>query len=313
MECKIGYNTNRIRRIGDNMKDNFIRHGFSSVFRVEKLITIFYMELSKDFYYEGESHDFWEMVYIDKGEMLCTADKSQFILKSGELTFHKPNEFHNLSGNKNTAPNVSILTFECKSREMKQFDGKIFRLDAEEKALLSMLFAEGLSCFQLEEPNNPLLQRLEKLPDAPFGSEQMVKNLLEIFFIKLHRHKETVTKKSRLNYRVNGINVPTEVKRILDYIDQNLYERLSISIIANAMGKSESTIKGLFSLYQTGGIINYCNGLKIKEARKLIREGNYNFAQISNLLRFDTPQYFSKCFKKYTKMTPSEYQRSIIS
>ncbi len=313
MECKIGYNTNKIRRIGDNMKDNFIRHGFSSVFRVEKLITIFYMELSKDFYYEGESHDFWEMVYIDKGEMLCTADKSQFILKSGELTFHKPNEFHNLSGNKNTAPNVSILTFECKSREMKQFDGKIFRLDAEEKALLSMLFAEGLSCFQLEEPNNPLLQRLEKLPDAPFGSEQMVKNLLEIFFIKLHRHKETVTKKSRLNYRVNGINVPTEVKRILDYIDQNLYERLSISIIANAMGKSESTIKGLFSLYQTGGIINYCNGLKIKEARKLIREGNYNFAQISNLLRFDTPQYFSKCFKKYTKMTPSEYQRSIIS
>lgn len=313
MECKIGYNTNKIRRIGDNMKDNFIRHGFSSVFRVEKLITIFYMELSKDFYYEGESHDFWEMVYIDKGEMLCTADKSQFILKSGELTFHKPNEFHNLSGNKNTAPNVSILTFECKSREMKQFDGKIFRLDAEEKALLSMLFAEGLSCFQLEEPNNPLLQRLEKLPDAPFGSEQMVKNLLEIFFIKLHRHKETVTKKSRLNYRVNGINVPTEVKKILDYIDQNLYERLSISIIANAMGKSESTIKGLFSLYQTGGIINYCNGLKIKEARKLIREGNYNFAQISNLLRFDTPQYFSKCFKKYTKMTPSEYQRSIIS
>ena len=295
------------------MKDNFIRHGFSSVFRVEKLITIFYMELSKDFYYEGESHDFWEMVYIDKGEMLCTADKSQFILKSGELTFHKPNEFHNLSGNKNTAPNVSILTFECKSREMKQFEGKIFRLDAEEKALLSMLFAEGLSCFQLEDPNNPLLQRLEKLPDAPFGSEQMVKNLLEIFFIKLHRHKETVTKKSRLNYRVNGINVPTEVKKILDYIDQSLYERLSISVIANAMGKSESTIKSLFSLYQTGGIINYCNGLKIKEARKLIREGNYNFAQISNLLHFDTPQYFSKCFKKYTKMTPSEYQRSIIS
>ena len=84
-------------------------------------------------------------------------------------------------------------------------------------------------------------------------------------------------------------------------------------VIANAMGKSESTIKSLFSLYQTGGIINYCNGLKIKEARKLIREGNYNFAQISNLLHFDTPQYFSKCFKKYTKMTPSEYQRSIIS
>lgn len=295
------------------MEDNFIRHGLPCVFRVEKLITIFYMELSKDFYYEGERHNFWEMVYIDKGEMVCTADKSQFTLKSGELTFHKPNEFHNLSGNKNTAPNVSILTFECSSREMKQFEGKIFRLDAEEKALLSMLFAEGLSCFQLEDVRNPLLQRLTKLPDSPFGSEQMVKNLLEIFFIMLHRHKETVTKKSRQNYRINGIDVPTEVKQLLDYIDEHLYDKLSIPVIANAMGKSESTIKGLFALYQPGGIITYCNKLKIKEARKLIREGNYNFAQISNLLHFDTPQYFSKCFKKYTNMTPSEYQKSIIT
>ena len=35
-------------------------------------------------------------------------------------------------------------------------------------------------------------------------------------------------------------------------------------------------------------------------------------AQIADLLRFDTPQYFSKCFKDYTRMTPSEYKRSIL-
>lgn len=294
------------------MADNFIRYDFPSVFRIEKLITIFYMELSKDFYYDGERHDFWEMVYIDKGEMLCTADKSTFTLKSGELTFHSPNEFHNLSGNKNTAPDVSIITFECHSREMHHFEGKIFRLDAEEKALLSMLFEEGLSCFQLEDPRNPLLQRLERLPDAPFGSAQMVKNLLEIFLIKLWRHKDTLTKKSRQNYRVNGIDIPADVKELLDYVEQHLYDKLNVSIIARDMGKSESTVKNLFALYQSGGIMNYCNSRKIKEARRLIREGNHNFVQIANMLQFDTPQYFSKCFKKFTNMTPSEYKRSII-
>lgn len=294
------------------MADNFIRYDFPSVFRIEKLITIFYMELSKDFYYDGERHDFWEMVYIDKGEMLCTADKSTFTLKSGELTFHSPNEFHNLSGNKNTAPDVSIITFECHSREMHHFEGKIFRLDAEEKALLSMLFEEGLSCFQLEDPRNPLLQRLERLPDAPFGSAQMVKNLLEIFLIKLWRHKDTLTKKSRQNYRVNGIDIPADVKELLDYVEQHLYDKLNVSIIARDMGKSESTVKNLFALYQSGGIMNYCNSRKIKDARRLIREGNHNFVQIANMLQFDTPQYFSKCFKKFTNMTPSEYKRSII-
>ena len=137
------------------MADNFTRIGFDRIFNIEKIITLFYMELSKNFYYDGESHDFWEMVYIDKGEMICTADKNRFILKSGEMTFHKPNEFHNLSGNNTVAPTVSIITFECKSRAMKFFEGKIFRLSAEEKSMLSMLFSEGLSCFRLEDEHNP--------------------------------------------------------------------------------------------------------------------------------------------------------------
>ena len=50
------------------MKDNFTRWRFEKIFNVEKIITIFYMELPKTFRYDGESHDFWEMVYIDKGE-----------------------------------------------------------------------------------------------------------------------------------------------------------------------------------------------------------------------------------------------------
>ena len=141
---------------------DFIHISFDEIFNVEKIITIFYMELSKNFYYEGEKHDFWEMVYIDKGEMICTADNKRFVLKSGEMTFHKPNEFHNLSGDCNIAPNVSILTFECNSPAMKHFEGKIFKLCSEEKSFLSMLFSEGLSCYQLEDEKNPLLQKLKK-------------------------------------------------------------------------------------------------------------------------------------------------------
>lgn len=83
------------------MEDNFTRIGFQRVFNVEKIITLFYMELNKNFSYDGESHDFWEMVYIDKGEMVCTAGKNRLILKSGEMIFHKPNEYHNLSSNRN--------------------------------------------------------------------------------------------------------------------------------------------------------------------------------------------------------------------
>lgn len=294
------------------MKDNFTRIGFEKIFNVEKIITIFYMELSKNFYYEGEKHDFWEMVYIDRGEMICTADEKRFVLKSGEMTFHKPNEFHNLSGNSSIAPNVSILTFECKSRAMKHFEGKIFRLSAEEKSLLSTLFLEGLSCYRLEDELNPLLQNLKKITPSPFGSSQMTKNLLEIFLIKLCRNTDVVTKDMRQSYVIDGIDVPYNVKEILDYLQEHIYGKVTIKDLAKHLDKSESTVKQLFAQYRDGGIIRYYNSLKIKEARKLIREGLYNMTQISDMLQFDNPQYFSKRFKSITNMTPSEYKGSIM-
>ena len=152
------------------MKDKFIRYSFDKVINVTKLITIFYMEFSKDFCYEGEQHDFWEMVYIDRGEAICTASTRQFVLKSGELTFHRPNEFHAIRADGRTAPNVSILTFECKSPAIRFFEGKIFRLTQEQKAFASMLFREGIAAYALVDKSNPLLQQMEKLENAPFGS-----------------------------------------------------------------------------------------------------------------------------------------------
>lgn len=292
--------------------DDFVRHGLPGVIHIRKIITIFYMELSKDFHYDGEQHNFWEMVYIDKGEMLCTADTHQFTLKSGEVTFHKPNEYHNLSGDGKNAPNVSILTFECDSVAMKHFEGKIWRLSAEEKRLLSMLMSEGLSCFCLEDPSNPLLQKLCILPDAPFGSFQMIRNLLEIFLISLYRHRESVTKKSRQSVHIDGVDVNFEIRELLDVLNANIYGKLTIAEIARKVGKSESTVKTLFSRFQPGGIMRYYNNLKIREAKRLIRENRHTFAQIAELLCFDSPQYFSKYFKKLTHMTPKEYKHSIL-
>lgn len=294
------------------MNNNFTLQSFDRAFNIDKIITIFYMEFSKSFCYDGESHDFWEIVYIDKGEMICTADKKRFVLKSGEMTFHKPNEFHNLSGNNSVAPNVSIITFQCKSRAMKHFEGKIFKLSAEEKSLLSNIISEGTDCFELVDPHNPLLQKMNKLENAPFGSSQMVKNYLEIFLISLYRNTNVLTKKMRQSYVIDGVDVPYKIKEILNFLEENVCTKLTISDIANHFKKSESYIKQLFNQYQKSGIIKYFNELKIREAKKLIREGTYNFSQISSMLGYDNPQYFSKCFKSFTKMTPKEYKASIL-
>ena len=295
------------------MSDKFAKIGFSDSFKALNLTTLFYMEISKDFSYGGETHNFWEMVYIDKGEMVCTAGKKQFILKSGELTFHKPEEYHNLSGNGQTNSNISVLTFDCFGEEMNYFEGKIFRLNAEEKTLLSMLFSEGIASLVKENESDPLAQSMRVRDDAPFGYSQMIKNLLEIFLIKLRRNTDIFSKESRRQFTVDGVNIPVKIKAIVDYLNEHIYGKITVSDISHKFGISESLLKKEFSRYYRGGIINYYNKRKVEEAKILIRRRDYSFSEIADKLGFDNPQYFSRFFKNITNMTPTEYKNSIIS
>ena len=55
-------------------------------------------------------------------------------------------------------------------------------------------------------------------------------------------------------------------------------------------------------------IIDYFTHLKIDEAKKLLRKRENNISQVSSILSFDNPNYFSKVFKKVTMMSPSKYR-----
>jgi len=196
---------------------------------------------------------------------------------------------------------------------MDYFEGKIFRLNSEEKMLMSMLFSEGIASLSKENEKDPLVQSMSVKPSAPFGYRQMIKNLLEIFLIKLRRNTDIFSKESRRQFNVDGVNIPVRIKSIVDYLNENLYGKITISDISLRFGISESLLKKEFSNYYSGGIINYYNRRKAEEAKKLIRLGEYSFSEIADKLGFDNPQYFSKFFKNLTNMTPTEYKNSIIS
>ena len=47
------------------------------------LFTIYEKTFVDDYYFTGESHDFWEFVYADKGEVYVTAGEEEKLLKKG--------------------------------------------------------------------------------------------------------------------------------------------------------------------------------------------------------------------------------------
>ena len=61
---------------------------------IDSIITIHYFEYMRDFVFRGESHDFWEFMYVDKGSVIVQGGEHQFTLHAGDIIFHEPNEFH---------------------------------------------------------------------------------------------------------------------------------------------------------------------------------------------------------------------------
>ena len=86
---------------------------------IDELFTLHYFEYTKGFSFKGESHDFWEMVYVDKGEVIVTAGEREMTLSHGDAFFHHPNQWHNVRSR--NAANTVILSFRCSSPVMDWF------------------------------------------------------------------------------------------------------------------------------------------------------------------------------------------------
>lgn len=89
-----------------------------NVLSIQKIYSIHYFEYMSDFSFAGETHDFWEFICVDKGEVGVTAGTDFKILKKGEIVFHRPNEFHNVRAVSGIAPNLIVMSFDCNDNAM---------------------------------------------------------------------------------------------------------------------------------------------------------------------------------------------------
>lgn len=283
---------------------------------IGKIYSIHYFEYMNDFSFEGESHNFWEFICVDKGEVGVTAGDSFTILKKGDIAFHQPNEFHNVQAVSGIAPNLVVISFQCTDDAMRFFKKKILQIDETERNLLADIIIEARRCFDCRL-DDPYLQNMPmKEPDL-FGAEQMIHLLLTQFIIHLIRRYSAPLMLHKRLPRLESIKATksrsdTEVfNRIVGYLEEKLNTRVTIEQIChdNLIGRSQ--LQKIFKEQCNMGIIEYFSLMKINAAKELMRTNQMNFTQISEHLGYTSIHYFSRQFKKVTGMTPSEYASSI--
>ncbi len=284
----------------------YFKYKIENLLVISKIVTIHYFEFGKNFKSKGESHDFWEMVYADKGGIQCTADGKETTLREGEVLFHQPDEFHTLSANGHQAPNVFIISFESKSEAIGFFRHKKFRLDEHLKKYIYAILEESRQVFDLPY-SDPELKKMPLRQQPPLGGLQMIKNYLEILLVSIMRNE---SHRPHGDLFLAGDEKTSFVtQQVIDILQKNIYKKIRVEDIAGQLRYNRSYLFKRFKEDVGTTIVRYFTVLKINEAKKLLREENLSVSAISEKLGFDSPSYFSKTFKHITGFSPLQYRK----
>jgi AraC-type DNA-binding domain-containing proteins len=276
------------------------------LFDIRSIITMFYFEFDGNYRFPGERHDFWELVYVDKGEIEVVADSRRYRLTQGSLIFHKPNEFHSLTAIPGKAPNVIVITFDCDSPVMDRLTDKVFLLDQEQRNTMARILSEGANAFAL-----PFHYPLVRKPNQPLGSEQLMKVYLESLLILLIRNGSSRDRGRASMLLTKEKEEARLIADIVSLMEENLSSHLSLMEISRTLHIANTKLKEQFKRHTGKTVMEYYALMKLEKAKLLIREDGHNFTEISRQLGFSSVHYFSKAFKRHTGMSPSEYAKSV--
>ncbi len=96
------------------------------------------------------------------------------------------------------------------------------------------------------------------------------------------------------------------VRNCIKYINENLSRKISVSSVANYCGISADYLSQIFKKEMDENLSTYILRQKLEKAKILLLKGA-NEKEICNEAGFSSQTYFITAFKRFYKMTPSEY------
>lgn len=270
---------------------------------VTELYSVHYIEMPKNYVFAGEQHDYWEVLYVDRNNVLVTLDEETFEAVKGDLIMIAPGRFHAFQCDKVHSANVMLVGFGCKSARMQIL--KDVRCHQFSDTIMSYVLRHCKSAFEkvLSDPHEHTLVRN---PDAWDGNETFISIAITEMLLTMWRREEKPYPKTR-----TVLGGKAMVGEITDYMRRHVDSKLTIKQLEGEFHISKSYIQRLFARYVHKGAMHYFTELKMERARELLRARELNVTKIAEQLGYDNVYHFCNQFKKYVKMSPLEYRNSI--
>lgn len=261
-----------------------------SKLHVSEILTTYYQVRKSNYSFPGEAHDYYELTYIDHGNLDMTIDGKEYHLNKYDMIIYYPGQFHTQSTDSESTCSYLTITFDLDSRLEQNLSNRIFHTRKDIRQALS--------------------QFMKVIQSKDYLNEELALLYLKEVMILLYQFdtkpEETLTSNPMQEHYEN-----TLLNEILIYIHNNMYTAFTVEDLCMKFSISRSTLQSLFRTNIHITPKQYISNIKLNQAKQLIQEHKRTISEISDILGFTSIHYFSRKFKMQYGMSPTDYAKSI--
>ncbi len=268
--------------------------------------TVFYVTkvkmLSEGVYHD---HDYTELAYILSGKGKYLVEGAEYDVEPGDLVICNPGVKHTHIVSNPKEPTIEFIAgftdFQFKNMSPNSIElrngGCIIHMSSELRQEVSM------HCYAMiaEKERNQI------------GRYFMFKTHLMQMLLLVMREISEIEKCDQKGCNFESYNKNYAVNRIINYLNENYENKISLEQIAHNIYLSPVYISKIFKEETGESPINYLIKIRLEKAKDiLLNPDSGSIKSIATQVGYDDVYHFSKLFKKYYGVSPLYYKKRAL-
>ena len=235
-------------------------------------------------------HNYTELFYIVGGQGQFSIDNELFPVSADQLVIVNPNIAHTEVSYEAHPLEYIVIGIEGLELSVDGNNGGrfcIFSFPKDNNALTCMQHI--LQEMQTREPHH----------------QTLCQAYMEILVVQLMRDASF----SGTSVSADPVN-SRQCTMIRRYIDSHYKEALTLDLLAEKANVNKYYLSHIYKEAYGISPISYMITCRVKEGKRLLADTDLSLSQISSILGFSSPSYFSQSFRKAEGISPVEYRKA---
>ncbi|WP_274652894.1 AraC family transcriptional regulator [Paenibacillus humicola] len=256
-------------------------------------------------WYKGtfHAHQGLEIMIIHEGKGRFIVDQKSYEVIPGMLCVFQPYQLHHIQ--------LEMTEETPFVRSIIQFEPLLYDAYFEKWPSL-FAFYKGLLTSKLQSPCLYNLDEADQFHSVfQIWENRKQTNVEEfsLFLVAFFYQLKSVWERYQRQVEISAIRTPSQVERILAWLEARYTEPLSLNKMAIELHLSPYHISHRFKEWVGMTLSDYLNERRLQESVKLLTTTNHTVAQIGESIGLENCSYFCKIFKKKFGLSPHQYRK----